>query len=83
MSDFRCSEKQTEIMRCIVEAEKAGNPLSPTKLKATLSYGAGVSIQAIQSSIRYLEKHGLLRREFHRGGTRLRSTSYAAKLLPI
>lgn len=61
--EFAQTEKQTEIIRLVLAAADAGEVMTYPLLQARLSYGAGVSPQSIQCSIRFLEKHGLVLRQ--------------------
>lgn len=59
---FQDSPKQREIMRLILEAADRGAFITLRDLHASLTYGPEVSVQAIQCSARFLERHGMLER---------------------
>jgi hypothetical protein len=63
-STLAATPKQQEIMRHVLSAADAGSFLTIRQLKERLSYGPGVSLQALQSSVRFLEKHGMIVREY-------------------
>lgn len=60
MSGFQASRKQREILRLVVEATSKGEEITMAQLKEQLSYGKKVSRQAVQCSVKFLEKHGYL-----------------------
>ncbi len=60
---MRFTKKQREIMTLIVAASSRGENMTVPLLKTTLSYGAGVSDQAITGSLKILAKHGYLKTE--------------------
>ncbi|KAA5604421.1 hypothetical protein F1188_16310 [Roseospira marina] len=66
MSRLALTPKQREIMKCVLEATDAGEVLTIRGLKEKMSYGPDVTLQAIQSSIRYLEQHGVLVRSYEK-----------------
>lgn len=57
------TDKQREIMDLVFAAADAGRDIEFWEMKGALSYGPSVTKQAIQSSIRYLELHGLVARK--------------------
>jgi hypothetical protein len=59
---FTNTKKQREIMNLIVAASARGETMTVPLLKAQLSYGAGVSNQAITGSLEMLAKHGFLKK---------------------
>lgn len=61
-----CTPKQHEIMDLVLRAADAGELLDIAELKERLSYGPDVTKQALQCSIRFLEKHGMLARDYER-----------------
>lgn len=60
---MRFTKKQIEIMNLIVAASGRGESMTVPLLKATLTYGATVSDQAITGSLKILVGHGYLRTE--------------------
>ncbi|CAO3459737.1 hypothetical protein [Azospirillum argentinense] len=63
-TDFLHTDKQAEILRHVLAAADAGAFLDIHALKKRLSYGAAVTVQAVDCSLRFLERHGMLER-FH------------------
>lgn len=63
MSNFRCSDKQVEIMRILMRATGEGEALHHRQLKERLSYGKNVSDIAVFISVKFLVKHGLVLKE--------------------
>lgn len=61
---FAGTPKQLEIMDIVLKTADQGRYVEFHELRSRLSYGAEVTKQAIQCSIRFLEKHGYLSREY-------------------
>jgi DNA-binding HxlR family transcriptional regulator len=61
---FAATVKQTEIVTKVLEAADRGSDIEFHDLRAALSYGPGVTKQALQYSIRYLEEHGFVSRKY-------------------
>ena len=59
---FQDSPKQRELMGLVLAAAGAGAFVTQQELHARVSYGPEVSIQAIQCSMRFLERHGMVDR---------------------
>ena len=63
-AEFRQTDKQTEIMGLVLAAADAGDAIEFRALKAGLSYGSEISNQALQCSVRFLERHGMVARSY-------------------
>lgn len=61
---FTGTDKQHEIMGLVFAAADGGRDIEFWELKDSLSYGAGITKQALQFSIRYLEQHGMVARKY-------------------
>jgi repressor of nif and glnA expression len=62
MSEFAQTEKQTEIMKLILEAADYGAFINMTQLRERLTYKA--SKQAFLCSVKILENYGFLVKEY-------------------
>lgn len=74
---FQDTPKQREIMQIVLSAADAGGFIGLRELHAALSYGAMVSNQAVQCSMRFLIKNGLVTRYSEKGRTYYKPTPYA------
>lgn len=61
---FAGTDKQHEIMNLVFAAADGGRDIGFHELKGCLSYGAGITDQALQYSLRYLDWHGLIARKY-------------------
>jgi hypothetical protein len=64
MTDMTQTDKQIEIMKLVLRAADSGFFLDIGELQVTLSYGKDVTKQALQCSIRFLERHRMLARDY-------------------
>jgi hypothetical protein len=64
MSEMIQTDKQHEIMTLVLKSAEEGAFLDIDGLKDRLSYGSSVTKQALQCSIRFLEGHGVLVRDY-------------------
>jgi hypothetical protein len=64
LETFAGTDKQNEIMGKVLAAADAGTDIEFWELKNALSYGSDVTKQALQCSIRYLARHGLVARKY-------------------
>lgn len=69
--EFSQTEKQMEIINLVLAAADAGEPMTYSLLQARLSYGAGITNQSVQCSVKFLERHGLLIRQKSIGDSRI------------
>lgn len=70
LDKFAQTEKQIEIMTLILKAADAGTHLSAHELHAQLSYRDACTVNAVLSSLKFLESHGLILRRKRKDGTR-------------
>lgn len=82
LEKFAQTEKQIEIMTIILKAADKGRHLSAQELHGELSYGKGCTVNAVLSSLKFLEAHGLIARRKRNDGTR-RSEIMPTKLAYI
>lgn len=67
--DYRATQKQSEIIKLVLEAADAGESLHFADLKKRLSYSA--SQQSVQQSIRILVDHGMIEKKTDRDGRKM------------
>ncbi|SER26290.1 hypothetical protein SAMN05216548_11418 [Faunimonas pinastri] len=77
--EFNRTPKQEEIMTLVLTAAHAGEHLSLAELKEKLSYGAEVTKQAVQCSIRFLVKWNMVEKEYRSGKLFIKPTLLAYK----
>lgn len=75
---IRVTDKQRSIMRAVVENEATGEAVDITKLIEITGHTA--SLQAMQISIRFLEKHEMINRVYEIRRGRKRMVLYSTEL---
>lgn len=79
---FAGTDKQHEIMGLVFAAADGGRDIEFWELKGLLSYGDGITKQALQYSLRYLDRHGLIARKYgHRRKLTIAPTLLAYQVL--